>query len=216
MEGVDWTSGHIPPKIRSPEYGGNVSDTSSNTQASRIIRAVSLTTAPEQPDQEVTSTSAGGDTRKVELKPLPGLTREAATHLEWEIQRQVEEQSLRIVQDVLQRSANRILPPTSLEAARASLTACFQKAWTGSRSTPSTVKPVRPEPPLEHPEGQEYEEVQYSLADPFAGINPVPQRSDQPQRGRTTSCADPPRTDYPLEEKKRRSSSRPRGVAEPK
>ena len=140
VEGADSTPGQIPPKIRSPEYGGNSSDASSDTQASRIIRVVSLTTALEQLDQEVTSTSAGGDTRKVELKPLPGLTREAATHLEREIQRQVEEQSLRIVQDVLQRSANRILPPTLSEAARASLTACFQKAWTGSQSTPSTAK----------------------------------------------------------------------------
>ena len=77
VEGADWIPGQIPPKIRSPEYGGNSSDASSDTQASRIIRAVSLTTALEQPDQEVASTSAGGDTHKVELKPLPGLTREA-------------------------------------------------------------------------------------------------------------------------------------------
>ena len=54
------------------------------------------------------------------------------------------------------------------------------------------------------------------MADPFAGINPVPRQLDQPRRGRTASHADPPRTDYPLEEKKRRSSSRPRGVVEPK
>ena len=216
MEGADWTPGEIPPKIRSPEYGGNSSDASSDTQASCIIWAVSLTAAPKLLDQEVASTSAGGDTCKVELKPLPGLTREAATHLEREIQRQVEEQSLRIVQDVLQRSANHILLPTSSEAARASLTACFQRAWTGSRSAPSTATPVRTKPPPEHPERQEYEEVQYSLADPFAGINPVPRQSDQPQCGRTTSRADPPRMDYPPEEKKRRGSSRPCGVVEPK
>ena len=217
VEGADWTPGEIPPKIRSPEYGGNSSDASSDTQASRIIRAVSLMTTPRPPDQEAASTSTGGDTRKVELKPLPGLTREAATHLEREIQRQVEEQSLRIVQDVLQRSANRILLPTSSEAARASLSACFQRAGTGSRSIPSTAAPVRTKKqPPEHPEGQEYEEVQYSLADPFAGINPVPRQLDQPQRGRTTSRADPPRMDYPPEEKKRRSSSCPRRVVEPK
>ena len=54
------------------------------------------------------------------------------------------------------------------------------------------------------------------MANPFAGINPIPRQLDQPQRGRTESRADPPRTDYPLEEKKRRSSSRPRGVVEPK
>ena len=217
VEGPEWVPGQIPPKIRSPEYGGNSSDASSDTQASRIIQAVSLMATPEQLDQAVASTSAGGDTRKVELKPLPGLTQEVATHLEREIQKQVEEQSLRIVQDVLQRSANRILPPTSSEAARATLSKCFQKAWTGSRSTPSPAKPVRTEPPPEQPERWECEEeVQYSLADPFAGINPVPRQSDQPQRGRTASCADPPRTDYPLEEKKRRSSSCPRGVVEPK
>ena len=44
----------------------------------------------------------------------------------------------------------------------------------------------------------------------------MPWQLDQPQRGRTASRADPPRTDYPLEEKKRRSSSRPCGVVEPK
>ena len=82
VEGQEWVPGQIPPKIRSPEYGGNSSDASSDTQASRIIRAVSLTAALEQPDQAVASTSAGGDTCKVELKPLPGLAREVATHLE--------------------------------------------------------------------------------------------------------------------------------------
>ena len=82
VEGPEWVPSQIPPKIRSPEYGGNSSDASSDTQASRIIRAVSLMATPEQPDQAVASTSAGGDTRKVELKPLPGLTQEVATHLE--------------------------------------------------------------------------------------------------------------------------------------
>ena len=33
VEGPDWVPGQIPPKIRSPEYGGNSSDTSSDTQA---------------------------------------------------------------------------------------------------------------------------------------------------------------------------------------
>ena len=31
VEGPEWTSGGIPPKIRSPEYGGNTSDTSIDT-----------------------------------------------------------------------------------------------------------------------------------------------------------------------------------------
>ena len=128
VEGPDWVPSQIPPKIRSPEYGGNSSD----TQASRIIQAVSVTTGLDQPDRVAASTSAGGDTRKVELKPLPGLTQQFATHLEREIQKQVEEQSRKIVQEVLQRSANRIMLPTSSEAAWATLSKCFQKAWTGS------------------------------------------------------------------------------------
>ena len=82
---------------------------------------------------------------------------------------------------------------------------------------PSPSKPTKAVRPPEQPEvWVREEEVQYSLADPFAGINPVPRQPDQPQRGRTASRADPPRTDYPPEEKKRRSSSRPRGVVEPK
>ena len=182
VEGPDWVPGQIPPKIRSPGYGGNSSDASSDTQASRIIRAVSFTDGPDQPDQAVASTSAGGDTHKVELKPLSGLSKEFATHLEWEIQKQVEEQSHKIVQEVLQRSANCVMPPTPSEAARATLSKCFQKAWTGSRSTPSPPKPVKAVQPPEQPEEQECEEeVQYSLADPFAGINPVPRQLDQPQ-----------------------------------
>ena len=71
VEGPDWVPGQIPPKIRSPEYGGNSSDTSSDTQASRIIQSLSVT---DRLDQAAVSASAGGDTRKVELKPLPGLT----------------------------------------------------------------------------------------------------------------------------------------------
>ena len=123
--------------------------------------------------------------------------------------------SRKIVQEVLQRSANRIMPPTAMEAARATLSKCFQKAWTGSRSAPSPSKPAKTVRPPEQPEVREREkEVQYSLADPFAGINPVPRQPAQPQRGRTASRANPPRTDYPPE--KRRSSSKPRGVVEPK
>ena len=75
------------------EYSGNYSDASSDTQASRIIQAVSVTTGSDQPDQAVTSTLVGGNTHKVELKPLPGLGQQFATHLEREIQKQVEEQT---------------------------------------------------------------------------------------------------------------------------
>ena len=141
VEGPDWVPSQIPPQIRSPEYSGNFSDASSDTQASRIIQAVSVATGLDQPDQAVASTLAGGDTRKVELKPLPGLSQQFATHLEQEIQKQVEEQSCKIVQEVLQRSANHIMPPTSRKLPVATLSKCFQKAWTGSQSAPSPSKP---------------------------------------------------------------------------
>ena len=179
VEGPDWVPGQIPPKIWSPEYGGNSSDTSSDTQASRIMQSLSVT---DWPDWATAAASAGGNTRKVELKTLQKLTPQMATHLEWEIQKQVEEQSLKIVQEVLQRSANRIKPPTSSEASRATLSKCFQKAWLGSQSTPSPSKPAKAVRPSERPEEQELdEEAQYSLANPFAGINPVPRQLDQPQ-----------------------------------
>ena len=94
----------------------------------------------DRPNRAVTSASVGGDTRKVEMKPLPELTPQMATRLEREIHKQVEKQSLKIVQEVLQRSANRIMPPTPSEAARATLSKCFQKAWLGSQSAPSPTK----------------------------------------------------------------------------
>ena len=105
VEGPDWTPGRIPPKIRSPEYSGNTSD----TQAACTIQAVSVTADPE-PGGAVTTTSAGQDTRRVELTPLPGLTQEFAIQVEREIQKQIQERSRQLVQDILQRSANRIMP----------------------------------------------------------------------------------------------------------
>ena len=72
VEGPDWTPSRIPLKIHSPEYSGNTSDTSIDTQAARTIQAVSVTTDPE-PGGVVATTSAGQDTRRVELTPLPGL-----------------------------------------------------------------------------------------------------------------------------------------------
>ena len=122
VEGPEWT-----PKIRSPEYSGNTSDTSIDTQAAQTIQAVSVTTDPE-PGGAVASTSAGQDTHRVELTPLPGLTQQFAIQMEWEILKQIQERSRQIVQDVLQRSANRIMPPTPSVAAWASLSQCFQKA----------------------------------------------------------------------------------------
>ena len=206
VEGPDWEPGQIPPKIRSPEYTGSSSDTSMDTQAARAMQAVSVSADTESPDEAVASTS-GGDTQKVELTPLPGLTQVFAM--------QMEERSQKIIQEVLQRSANWIMPPTSSEMAWASLSQCFKKAMTTTQMTPA--------PPPEQPRGKAKEApAQYSLAEPFSGINPLPSDlltggcSDQPSRGRTTQRSEPPRSDYPAEEKKRRSSSCPRGEADPK
>ena len=195
VEGPEWTPSGIPPKIRSPEYSGNTSDTSFDTQAARTIQAVSVTTDPE-PGGAVTSTSTGQDTRKVELTPLLGLTQQFAIQVERELQKQIQERSCQIVQDVLQRSANRIMPPTPSEAARASLSQCFQKAL----ATPQTG----PVPPPEQRRGQTRgESAKYSLADPFVRINPSPPEAlkesnpDHPARGRATT-----HLERPPEEKK--------------
>ena len=209
VEGPDWTPGWIPPKIRSPEYSGNTSDTSIDTQAARTIQAVSVTTDPE-PGGAAAASSTGRDTHKVELTPLPGLTQQFAIQVEREIQKQIQECSRQLVQDVLQRSANQIMLPTPSEAAWATLSQCFQKAL-----APPQTKPA---PPPEQPRGPtKGEPAQYSLADPFAGINlPPPEvlresHSDQSARDRTTT-----HLEWTQEEKKRRSSSRPHGEADPK
>ena len=166
VEGPEWTPSGIPPKIRSPEYSGNTSETSIDTQVARTIQAVSVTTDPEL-GGAVASTSAGQDTRKVELIPLPGLTQQFTIQVEREIQKQIQECSRQIVQDVLQRSANRVMPPTPSQAARASLSQCFQKAL----ATPWTELAPPPEPPRGQLKG---ESAKYSLANPFVGINPPP------------------------------------------
>ena len=209
MEGPDWTPSRIPPKIHSPEYSGNTSDTSIDTQAARTIQAVSVTADPE-PGGAAAASSVGRDTHRVELTPLPGLTQQFAIQVEWEIQKQIQERSCQLVQDVLQRSANQIMPPTPSEVARATLSQCFQKALAPPRTKPA--------PPPEQSRGlTKGEPAQYSLANPFAGINPPPpevlkgSHSDQSARGRATM-----RLERTQEEKKRRSSSHPRGEADPK
>ena len=208
-KGPEWTPGRIPPKIRSPEYSGNTSDTSIDTQAARTIQAVLVTPDPE-PGAAVASTSARQDTRRLELTPLPGLTQQFAIQVERQIQKQIQEHSCQLVQDVLQRSANRIMSPTPLEVSRASLSQCFQKALATPRSEPA--------PPPEQLRGQgKGESAQYSLADPFVGITPPPPEvlkesyPDHPARGRAAT-----HLEQLPEEKKRRSSSRLWGEAEPK
>ena len=214
VEGPDWVPGQIPPKIRSLEYGGGSSDTSLNTQAAHAIEAMSVTTALA-PDEVVASTSAVGDMRRVELTPLPGLSQQFMQQMEWEIQKQIKEQSRKLVQEVLHQSANWVKLPPSSEAARASLRQCFQTALAASCPTSA------PSPESEKQLAEE--RAQYSLADPFARINPPPPEVlkescpvSQSSRGRTATHLEPPKANYPPDEKKRRSNSHPRGEAEPK
>ena len=75
VEGPDWVPSQIPPKIRSPEYSGGLSDASFDTQVTHAIEAVSVTTALE-PDEAAASTSAMGDMCRVELTPLLGLSQQ--------------------------------------------------------------------------------------------------------------------------------------------
>ena len=183
-------------------------------QVAQTIEAMSVTTALE-PDEAVAPTSATGDMRRVELTPLPGLSQQFMLQMEREIQKQIQEQSRKLVQEVLHQSANWVMPPPSSEAARASLRQCFQMALAAPGPTSA---------PLPQSEEQLAEEpAQYSLADPFAGINPpppeVPKESwpvNQSSRGRTATHSEPPQVNYPPDEKKRRSNSLPRGEAESK
>ena len=115
MEGLDWVPSQIPPKIHSLEYGGGSSDTSVNTQAARAIEAMSVTTALV-PDKAVASTSSVGDTCRVELTHLLGLSQQFKLQMEQEIQKQIEEQSQKLVQEVLHQSANWVMPLPLLEA----------------------------------------------------------------------------------------------------
>ena len=186
VEGPDWVPGQIPPKIRSPEYSGGSSDASFDTQVAHAIKAMSVTTAPE-PDEAVASTSAAGDMCRVELTPLLGLSQQFMLQMEREIQKQIQEQSQKLVQEVLHQSTNWVMPPPSSEAARASLRQCFQMAL-------ATPCPTLAPPP--ESEGQSAEEpAQYSLADPFTGINPPPPEVKESWPMSQSSCG---RTAYPF------------------
>ena len=213
VEGLDWVPGQIPPKICSPEYGGSSSDASFGTQVTRAIEAVSVTTGPE-PDEASASTSAMSDMHRVELTPLPGLGQEFTLQMEQGIQKQIEEQSRKLVQQVLTQSANWVMPPPSSEAARASLRQYFQTALAAPGPTSA------PSPQLK---GRSKEPTQYSLANPFAGINPPPPEilkescpMSQSSWGRTATRLEPLRANHSPDEKKRRSSSHPKGEADPK
>ena len=206
--------GQIPPKIHSLESGGGSSDTSLDTQAACTIEAVSVTTAPA-PDKVVASTSAAGDTPRVELSPLLGLSQQFTLQMEREIQKQIQEQSRKLVQEVLHQSANQVMPLPSSEAAQAPLHQCFQTAL----AAPCLISA----PPLESEEQSAEESAKYSLANPFTGINPPPPEvlkescpMSQSSHGRTATRSEPPKANYPPDEKKRRSYSHPRGEAEPK
>ena len=61
--------------------------TSMDTQAARAMQAVSVSADTEPPVGTAGSVSGGGDTRKVELAPLLGLTEQFVLHMEREIQK---------------------------------------------------------------------------------------------------------------------------------
>ena len=152
---------------------------------------------------------------RVELTPLPDLSQQFTLQMEREIQKQIQEQSRKLVQKVLHQSTNWVMPLPSSEATRASLHQCFQMALAAPGLTWA--------PPPESKEQSAEESAQYSLANPFAGINPPPPEVlkesfpvSQSSRGRTATRLEPPKANYPPDEKKRRSNSHPRGEAEPK
>ena len=131
VEGPDWVPSQIPLKIRSPQYGESWSDASFDTQVAHAIKAVSVTTTPEPDGAAASSTT--GDTRRVELTPLPGLSQQFTLQMEWEIQKQIQEQSQKLVQEVL--------PPVRQLGHAATIV--------GSRpSLPSPVFPDGPSCPL--------------------------------------------------------------------
>ena len=205
VEGLDWVPSQIPPKIRSLEYGGGSSDASFDMQAARAIEALLVTTALE-PDEAAASTSATGDMRRVELTPLPGLSQQFTLQMEQEIQKQIQEQSWKLVQKVLHQSANWVILLPSSEAAQVSLRQCFQMAL--ATSCPTSA------PPPESEERSAEEPAQYSLADPFAGINPPPPEvlkescpMSQSSRGRAATRSEPPKANYP--QMKRREGAIP-------
>ena len=91
VEGDDWTPGHIPPQVRSPEYQGNTSkDLSSDTEAALTMQAVSITTTSESDEAPISKTVAQY-VRTVELMPLPGL--EQFSVVEKEIQHRIQQES---------------------------------------------------------------------------------------------------------------------------
>ena len=156
VEGDDWTPGRIPPQVRSPEYRADAArDLSSDTEASLTMRAVTLDGPPAME-------TAAKDVRRVELTPLPGI--EQGADLEKEIQRRIQQESHRLVKDVLRRSAGLARPPPSSESARAALGACLERALapTGPSAQPTQSAPPPPTVP------------ELSLTDPFVGINPPP------------------------------------------
>ena len=85
IEGDDWTPGHIPPQVRSPEYRADTTrDLSSDTKAALTMQAVTLDAGPA-------SETATRDVRRVELEPLPGI--EQGADLEKEIQCRIQQES---------------------------------------------------------------------------------------------------------------------------
>ena len=132
-------------------------------EAALSIQAVSLATAPESAEVPISKT-ATGDVRRVELEPLPGMDQLDA--IEKEIQHRIQQESHRLVHDVLKRSASMARPPPSSESARATLGAHLQRALA---TTCPDDRPTQPPPP---PPEEPPVAPKTTLANPFTDINP--------------------------------------------
>ena len=198
VEGPDWVPGQIPPKIRSPEYIGSSSDTSSDMQAARTIEAMSVTTSPEL-DEVAASTPVMGDTHRVELTPLPGLSQQFMIQMEREIQKQIQEQGWKLVQEVLtplpglsqqftiqmEREIQKQIREQSRKLVQEVLTQSANRVMPlpsleAARASlcqcfqTALAAPGQTSAPPPQSERRSGEPAQYSLADLFARINPPP------------------------------------------
>ena len=155
----------------------------------------------------------------MELTPLPGL--EQFEVVEREIQCRLQQESQRLVRDVLKRSASLACPPLSSDSARDTLGECLQWALA---ATCLDDRPTRPPPP---PPEEPSAVPKATLANPFEGINPPPPKiltegqqgpESWDKAGPSHRCSLTREAPSPgrSSREKRHSNSRPRGEVDAK